>query len=140
MAYTSGRCTNELYCAAASAGQTLRVPIGGQFVCPQCGKALIEPAPHGPTRDFSPIAIAGGAPAYPPAYEGEGRTGRVTVSCRITQSGAPAGCHVVASKGGVAFSNAALGWLRSGGVRFAPVLRDGQPQAGEHSWTMNFVP
>ena len=96
--------------------------------------------PHGPTRGFSPSAVEGGAPSYPSAYEGDGRSGRVTVSCMIEQNGTPSGCHVLASQGGAGFSNAALGWLRSGEVRFAPVLRDGQPQAGEHSWTLNFQP
>ena len=96
--------------------------------------------PHGPTRGFSPTAISGGAPAYPADYEADGRSGRVTVSCLISQNGAPSLCHVVASRGGIGFSNAALGWLRGGQVRFAPVLRDGQAEAGEHSWTMDFQP
>ncbi len=44
MAYTTGRCMNDLYCAAASGRQLLQIPMGNQFVCPQCGKPLAEPA------------------------------------------------------------------------------------------------
>ena len=93
-----------------------------------------------PTRGFSPAAVAGGAPAYPSVYEGEGRTGRVTVSCLITNEGAPTGCHVVASQGGIGFNNAALSWLRSGRVRFNPVVRNGETVSEEHSWSMSFEP
>jgi TonB family protein len=101
--------------------------------------AAAAPAVKGPTRGFSANAISGGAPSYPSAYE-DGRVGRVTVSCLISQSGSPSGCHVVSSQGGVGFSNAALGWLRSGQVRFAPILRDGEARSEEHSWTMSFEP
>jgi TonB family protein len=94
----------------------------------------------GPTRGFSPNPIAGGAPVYPSAYEGEGRIGHVTVSCLITGGGSPTGCHVVASQGGIGFNNAALAWLRSGRVRFNPILRNGQPTSEEHSWSMSFEP
>jgi hypothetical protein len=62
------------------------------------------------------------------------------VSCLITESGAPSGCHVVSAQGGVGFSNAALGWLRSGEVRFRPILRNGEPTSEEHSWSMSFEP
>jgi TonB family protein len=97
------------------------------------------PPTRGVTRGFSAAALSGGAPSYPAAYE-DGRVGRVTVSCLISQSGSPSGCHVLSSQGGIGFSNAALGWLRSGQVRFAPILRDGVARSEEHSWSMSFEP
>ena len=100
----------------------------------------LEAVPTGPTRGFSPAAVAGGSPAYPSAYENEGRVGKVTVSCLITESGAPSGCHIVSAQGGAGFSNAAMGWLRSGEVRFRPILRNGEPKSEEHSWSMSFEP
>jgi TonB family protein len=98
------------------------------------------PAPKGPTRGFSATPISGGAPSYPSAYESDGRVGRVTVSCLITSSGSPSGCHVVSSQGGIGFNNAALSWLHSGEVRYAPILRDGEPRSEEHSWSISFQP
>ncbi|HTZ71210.1 MAG TPA: hypothetical protein VMB71_11220, partial [Acetobacteraceae bacterium] len=39
--FVSGRCTNELFCAVASAREVVRVPVGASFVCNQCGKPLV---------------------------------------------------------------------------------------------------
>ncbi len=97
-------------------------------------------APAGPTRGFSSRPLSGGTPVYPAAYEAEGRPGRVTVACLISASGTPSGCHVVGSQGGVAFNNAALNWLRSGEVRFAPILHNGEAVSEEHSWSISFQP
>jgi hypothetical protein len=47
---------------------------------------------------------------------------------------------VVASQGGVGFNNAVMSWLRSGQVRFAPILRNGEPTSEVHSWSMTFEP
>jgi TonB family protein len=104
---------------------------------------VADAAPHtaaGPTREFSSRPISGGSPAYPSAYESNSRTGRVTVSCLITESGSPSGCHVLSSQGGIGFNNAVLSWLRSGQVRFAPILRNGEARAEQHSWSMTFEP
>ncbi len=97
-------------------------------------------APHGADRPFHPVPIAGGAPDYPDAYADEGRSGAVTISCTIQASGFPAGCHVLGVQGGGAFSGAVLKWLGSGRVRYAPILRDGQPIAETHQWSVTFAP
>ena len=102
--------------------------------------AAAPPAPTGETRGFSSRAIAGGSPVYPSAYESDGRTGRVTVSCLITERGSPTGCHIVSSQGGVGFNNAVLSWLHSGSVRFAPILHNGEARSEEHTWSMTFEP
>jgi TonB family protein len=101
-----------------------------------------QPAPKaaGPTRSFSATPLAGGAPAYPASYDTDGRAGRVTVSCTIEANGTPSGCHVLATNGGAAFGSSVMSWLKSGRVRYAPVLHDGQPVAETHQWTMNFQP
>jgi TonB family protein len=104
--------------------------------------AIIEPpapAAVGPTRGFAPRAIQGGVPSYPAAYEGGDRTGHVTVKCRIEANGSPTGCQVVASHGGKAFDQSVLHWL-GGGVRFAPILHNGQPTAETHQWNVDFQP
>jgi phosphate transport system substrate-binding protein len=56
MAFTRGRCTNFDYCSAAEARRDIDVPIGQDFVCPECGKGLKAP----------PLAQkSGGSPVVP---------------------------------------------------------------------------
>ncbi len=43
--FVTGHCTNKLYCALASSGEPVRVPLGGRFVCPYCGKELADKPP-----------------------------------------------------------------------------------------------
>ena len=43
--FITGHCTNKIYCALASAGEQIRVPVGGRFVCPYCGKNLVDKLP-----------------------------------------------------------------------------------------------
>jgi TonB family protein len=127
--------------AARQAGQQAApARLAAQQDAPKPAPPPPAPKHTGETRGFSSVPIEGGTPAYPDAYESDGRTGRVTVSCTISTSGSPGGCRVVASEGGVGFNNAVLGWLRSGRVRFAPILRDGKPQTETHSWSVNFQP
>jgi hypothetical protein len=40
--FVSGRCKNELFCAVATAGDVVRVPVGSRFVCSYCGNTLVE--------------------------------------------------------------------------------------------------
>jgi len=96
----------------------------------------------GPNRTFVPRAVTGSAPRYPVAYETDGsnRTGRVMVNCRIDSSGAPSGCRVVSTEGGSRFGSSVMSWLGSGAVRFAPILRNGEPVAETQQWTIDFKP
>jgi outer membrane biosynthesis protein TonB len=110
---------------------------------PPVAVAASPPAPavpHGETHPFRAVPIAGGEPDYPQEYADEARAGAVTVSCTIEPSGSPAGCHVVGVQGGNGFSRAVLQWLGSGRVRYAPVLRDGQPITEPHQWVVHFKP
>ncbi len=63
MATTRGRCTNVDYCSLAAAKRDIDVPIGEDFVCPECAKPLRAP----PTREASSgglnLAVAGGVVA-----------------------------------------------------------------------------
>jgi TonB family protein len=93
-----------------------------------------------PSRGFSAHPISGGAPDYPAVYEGEGRAGRVTVSCTIDPQGRAKGCRVINSAGGVAFGKSVTAWLASGRVRFAPVIKDGAPVSVTQTWNMDFQP
>jgi len=43
--FITGHCTNKIYCALASSGEQIRVPSGGRFVCPYCGKNLVDKPP-----------------------------------------------------------------------------------------------
>jgi hypothetical protein len=106
-------------------------------VSPAPAQVAAAPAPSGPSRGFSPRAIAGGAPVYPDSTDS---LGRVTVSCRIETDGSPVGCRVLNVHGGAAFGTAVRSWLGSGSVRFAPILHNGQPVAETHQWTVNFQP
>jgi hypothetical protein len=46
---------------------------------------------------------------------------------------------VVSVDGGSAFSAAVIKWVNSGRVRFAPILRNGQPVAETHQWAVSFA-
>lgn len=116
--------------------------------------AFINPVPRQPTpitsphtlssslqnRDFSAAPVAGGEPAFPESAESQGVLGLVRVTCRIETNGTPANCEANAVRGGHSFSNAILLWLKSKPVRFAPILRHGQPVAEVHSWDIEFSP
>ena len=125
----------EALAAAAAAKPAAQVQVAALSPPPKPA-----PKPAGPDRAFSAAPLLGGAPTYPDAYESEGRSGQVAVSCRIDTTGHPSGCHVLGAKGGAAFETAVLSWLGSGRVRYAPVLHAGVPVAETHEWTMNFQP
>jgi hypothetical protein len=95
---------------------------------------------NAPTAPFPAATIAAGqaAPAYPAAYAGTGRTGRVLVDCIFDPSGAPASCRAAAAEGGEAFADAALGWLNGPAH---PVYKL-KPHTGwaQHDWTVDFKP
>jgi hypothetical protein len=101
--------------------------------------APAPPAPRGEDRPFRAVPVSGGSPKYPLAYEDLGTAGAVTISCMIQASGFPAACHVVSVQGGSAFSSAVIKWVGSGRVRFAPILRNGEPVAEEHQWVVSFA-
>jgi TonB family protein len=127
--------------AAAAAAERAAVAARAATPPPQPAPvvAAAPPPPSGPSRGFSASPVSGGAPTYPAAYQDDQRKGKVTVSCTIGTDGSPSGCHVVAVQGGAQFGSAVMSWL-SGGVRFAPILRNGQPVVETHQWTMNFQP
>jgi hypothetical protein len=102
-------------------------------------RAAEPAAPRGDDRPFHAAPVAGGAPVYPHAYEEDGRAGSVTISCTIQTSGFPSGCRVLNVQGGSAFSAAVIKWVSSGRVRFAPILRNGQPVAETHQWAVSFA-
>ncbi len=99
--------------------------------------ALAPAAPASVDRPFSTRVVAGGAPIFPATYE-ESRSGAVTVSCTITESGTPTACHIVSVRGGSAFGHAVQDWLGAGRVRFHPVTVQGQPVSRQESWTIVF--
>jgi len=47
MAYTRGRCTNFDYCALADSRKDAEIPVGEDFICPECGKPLKAPPVSG---------------------------------------------------------------------------------------------
>jgi outer membrane biosynthesis protein TonB len=98
------------------------------------------PVPSGPSRAFSASPVAGGAPPYPAELESDGRSGSVTVACRILEDGHPSGCRVVSARGGEPFKGAVLGWLNSGRVRYEPILHNGKPVVESHQWSVQFQP
>ncbi len=59
--FVSGRCTNELFCAVASAGDVVRLPVGARFVCSYCGSKLVEQAPHKRRVGIRTGMVLGGA-------------------------------------------------------------------------------
>ena len=113
---------------------------------PHPAPPAIKPAPVAapvpiaqlPDRAFDPRPVTGGAPAYPDDYVHRHPAGRVTVSCTIAANGQPAGCRALQVAGGKEFAGAALAWLRSGQVRFAPIVRHGAAVAETARWTLAF--
>jgi hypothetical protein len=93
-----------------------------------------------PDQPFPAAHIAAGqpAPAYPEAYKGTARTGRVLVDCIFDPSGTPAGCRAAAVQGGQAFADAALAWL-NGPTHPVYILA---PHSGwaQHQWAVSFKP
>ncbi len=57
-----GRCVNIGNCASADTRKTIQVPVGADFVCPECGKSLVTlQGPVGPAgRGVPAWAIAAG--------------------------------------------------------------------------------
>jgi hypothetical protein len=89
-------------------------------------------------REFSADPTSSSEPSYPRALESEGSTGLVQVTCRIETDGTPVDCKGIAVEGSSKFRDAALSWLKSGSVRFAPILHNGQPVTEVQSWTIEF--
>ncbi len=107
-------------------------------VQPIIARQVIPPAAHAaPDRPFSSAVVAGGVPAFPPAYE-DTRPGAVTVQCTIEEDGAPTLCHIRKAVGGSAFGKSVQSWLDSGRVRFHPVTVGGRAVPSEESWTIVF--
>lgn len=64
MASTRGRCTNFDYCSVAESRRDLQVPLGQDFVCPECGKPLKAPDAAGAKSGSRlPLIIGGGVVA-----------------------------------------------------------------------------
>ncbi len=57
------------------------------------------------------------------------------LTCRVSAEGVPSGCQA-ASRGGAPFLTAALAWIKSGRVRFHPVVLNGHAVAATQSWTV----
>ena len=100
----------------------------------------LSEAPPAIDRGFSPATLSGGVPPYPVDYVHDGRIGEVSLSCTIEASGEPSHCKVQDVAGGRRFAEAAVDWLNSGAVHYAPILRHGRPIAEEAHWTIRFRP
>ncbi len=133
---------SETLAAARYAPSALKVgdEIMAELPTLQLSETLPDPPPLPRDRGFTPVAIAGGAPAYPNDYIHDHRTGEVSLSCRIEQDGQPTGCIVHDLQGGRRFAEAAVNWLNSGAVHFAPILRGGRPVTQQEHWTVSFRP
>jgi TonB family protein len=122
--------------AAAEAAPKPAIKLASSNAAP---RIAAPPASSGGTSEaFSSRPIAGGAPAFPADDDYVGKAGQVTVNCRIQEDGRPAGCSVVAARGGPAFKSAVLRWLNSGRVRYAPIIHNGQPVSETHQWSVQF--
>lgn len=97
--------------------------------------AAAPAAPVQPDRPFNTVPVAGGLPAYPAALAADGRPGNVTVDCRIGADGRPSHCRVVQSNA-TPFAAATMDWLKSGTLRFAPIVHNGQPVTETHRWSL----
>jgi hypothetical protein len=126
------------YAELGSVPPAITVPGGGA----QHAKLVIlpgVPAAFRQTRGFSAQPIAGGEPAFPESVQSRPITGLVRVECRIEADGSPADCQAIAVRGGHSFRDSAMAWLKSGNVRFAPILNHGQPVAEVRSWDIEFA-
>ncbi len=62
MAYTRGRCSNVDYCTLADAKRDIEVPVGQDFVCPECARPL-RPPPADEANPNLNLALIGGGVA-----------------------------------------------------------------------------
>jgi protein TonB len=135
----------ELAAKEAAAEARPAVTLASTNAAPRIAPPAPAPAPApaptssgGITQPFSSRPLSGGGPAFPASDDYVGKAGQVTVSCRIEEDGHPAGCNVVAARGGPAFKSSVLKWLNSGRVRYAPIIRNGQPVSEVHQWSVQF--
>jgi hypothetical protein len=63
MEFRSGRCSNDMFCSLASGGHAVRVPVDGNFVCPQCSKPLVAAEERQRRSPLVVGALAGGGMA-----------------------------------------------------------------------------
>jgi outer membrane biosynthesis protein TonB len=124
--------------AEARPAVTLASTNAAPRIAPPPPPAPARASSGGVSQPFSPRPVSGGGPAFPASDDYVGKAGQVTVSCRIQEDGHPAGCNVVAARGGTAFKSSVLKWLNSGRVRYAPILRNGQPVSEVHQWSVEF--
>ena len=94
-----------------------------------------QAAPSQPDRPFNSIPVTGGAPRYPASLATDGRPGTVTVDARIGIDGKPSHCRIAQSSG-AAFATVTSEWLKSGTVRFAPIVHNGGPATETHRWSV----
>ena len=95
---------------------------------------VLHPKPESPSVRHAPAAkrhhanvhlsfsiplIAGGQPDYPEQYE-DGRSGTVTVACKLRPDGGTQGCTTMRRSGGPIFDVAVHSWLDLRDVRFKP--------------------
>jgi TonB family protein len=95
-----------------------------------------QPESRLPDRAFNIIPVAGGSPHYPATLAVDGRPGDVTVECRIGTDGKPSHCRVVRSNA-APFVPVVLDWLKSGTLRFAPIVHNGEQIAETHRWSVH---
>jgi hypothetical protein len=135
--------TGTVQPAAAPALQRPATPPPPPAVIRQAQAPTARPPPvqkPPADREVSTLPVAGGAPPYPSDYVRDGRAGEVAVDCIIDAGGEPQHCKVTDVLGGRRFAEAAVNWLNTGAVRFAPAIRNGVPVAEERHWHIAFPP
>jgi periplasmic protein TonB len=96
------------------------------------------PAPKAvvPDQEVSARPIEGPRLLYPPRMEASGREGYAVVECTVDTSGHPSDCKLGEVRGGDAFGEAAIAFVRN--ARYHPAIRNGQPITEKHQWKIDF--
>lgn len=88
------------------------------------------PAPAQQDHEVSARPLSAPPLVYPPRMLAEQREGLVTIECTVQPDGTTAGCEVASVKGGYAFADAALDYVKA--ARYSPRVLNGVPIKEEH--------
>lgn len=106
--------------------------------------AVVPPAPRAPLpifvgeRPYPTRALSVDVTNPPTHLPREARFGEVTIDCTLEAVLTHPTCHVTDIRGADAFSAAAIAFLQSQAVQYAPSSRTGSPTLLDHRWRVVF--
>jgi protein TonB len=99
-------------------------------VVPVAPPAPPAPKPAVVDTAVSARAIDNSLPVYPKRMQDSGREGSVDVECTIDTDGSTSNCTLIEVKGGDAFGESAITWVKT--HKYRPATHNGAPVKEEH--------